>query len=116
MNMRALNWPAIGFGAASGLFASLVLFAFLFGIGRNVVVLLAILMFGFFVAGYVSGRFALTEPHLSGGMAALIMFFIITVVTISGPGLNIIGVTAFGIGAAVFGPLGGDVGYRRSKS
>ena len=116
MNMRVLNWPAIGFGAASGLFASLVLFALLFGVGRNTAVQIGIMMFGFFVAGYVSGRFALVEPQLSGGMAALILFFLITVVTISGAGLNLIGIAVFGIGAAIFGPLGGAIGFHRNNS
>lgn len=116
MNLRDLNWPAIAFGAASGLFASLVLFALLFGIGQNTVAQIFILMFGFFVAGFVSGRFALVEPQLSGGMAALLLFFVITVVTISGAGLNLLGIAVFGVGAAVFGPLGGTVGYRRNNS
>jgi hypothetical protein len=116
MNMGSLNWPAIGFGAASGLATSLLLFAVLFGLGQNAAIQIAILMFGFFVAGYVSGRFALAEPHLSGAMASLILFFVITVVTISGAGLNLLGIAVFGIGAAVFGPLGGSVGYRRHNS
>jgi hypothetical protein len=116
MDMRTLNWPAIGFGSASGLATSLVLFAVLFGLGQNAGVQIAILMFGFFIAGYVSGRFALAEPQLSGGLAALILFFVITVVTISGAGLNLLGILVFGIGAAVFGPLGGTVGYRRHNS
>ena len=77
---------------------------------------LGIMMFGFFVAGYVSGRFALVEPQLSGGMAALILFFLITVVTISGAGLNLIGIAVFGIGAAIFGPMGGTIGYQRNNS
>lgn len=116
MQLRTLNWPAIGFGSASGLATSLVLFALLFGLGQNAGVQIVILMFGFFVAGYVSGRFALSEPQLSGGLAALILFFVITVVTISGAGLNLLGILVFGIGAAVFGPLGGSVGYRRHNS
>ncbi len=116
MEFRTLHWAAIGFGAASGLFTSLVLFVALFGVGENAAVQIVILLFGFFVAGYVAGRFALTDPQLTGGVAALILFFLITVVTISGAGLNLIGIAVFGIGAAVLGPIGGSVGYRRRNT
>lgn len=116
MNLRVLNWPAVGFGAVVGLFSSLVLFALLFGLGRNAAIQVGIVMIGFFIAGYVSGRFALVEPQLSGGMSALILFFIITVVTISGVGPNLLGIAVFGIGAAILGPIGGTVGYRRHNS
>jgi len=114
--MRHLNWPGIFFGAAAGLFANLLLFVLLFGIGTNALAQILIQMLGFFIAGYVSGRFALSEPRLSGGFAALALFFFVVVLTITGDGLNLLGLLVFGTGAALLGPMGGAIGYNRTKA
>ncbi|MCZ7532876.1 MAG: hypothetical protein M5U23_05665 [Acidimicrobiia bacterium] len=114
MNLRDLNWPGIALGTGVGLFSSLLLFVVLFGLGNNAVVQIIIFMMGFFISGYVAGRFALTEPRLSGGFAALGLFFAVAVLTITGDGLNLFGLVVFGTGAALLGPAGGAVGYNRS--
>lgn len=114
MNMRDLNWPGIALGTGVGLFSSLLLFVVLFGFGNNGVVQIFIFMVGFFVAGYVAGRFALSEPRLSGGFAALGLFFAVAVLTITGDGLNLLGLIVFGTGAALLGPAGGAVGYNQA--
>jgi hypothetical protein len=114
--MRHLNWPGIFFGAAAGLFANLLLFVALAGIGTNLAVQILIQMFGFFVAGYVAGRFALSDPKISGGFAALALFFFIVILTISGNGLNVVGLVVFGGAASLLGPAGGAVGYNRRNT
>lgn len=111
--MRHLNWPAIFFGAGAGLAASLLLFALSFGLGTNIVALLIIQSFGFFIAGFVSGRYALSEPMLSGGVASLVLWVAIVLLTITD--FSLIGSLALGIGAMVLGPYGGAVGYNRRK-
>lgn len=116
--MRDLNWPGILFGAGAGAASSLLLFAVAFGLGSNIVVLVVILMVGFFVAGYVSGHYALVEPRMSGGFAALAMLFavVILIISASGDGVNLIGLVVLGTGAAFLGPAGGAVGYNRRKA
>jgi hypothetical protein len=115
--MRDLNWPGILFGAGAGVASSLLLFAVVFGLGSNIAVQVPILMVSFFVAGYVSGHYALTEPRMSGGFAALVMLFVIVGFSISarGDGVNLIGLAVLGVGAALLGPAGGAVGYNRRK-
>lgn len=97
--------------------SSLLLFAVVLGLGSNIVVLLVILMVGFFIAGYVAGHYALTEPRLSGGLAALAMLFaiVILIVSVRGDGLNLVGLVLLGFAAAFAGPAGGAVGYNRRK-
>lgn len=115
MRLSHLNWASIMFGSGAGLFASLLLFAVSLGLGANTLVQILIQFIGFFVAGSVAGRFALVDPTLSGGMAALILFFGITAVTIGGTGLNIIGIVVLGTVAAFIGTSGGAVGHGLQK-
>jgi hypothetical protein len=116
VSLRHLNWPSIAFGAALGLAANLVLFGLALGVGRNVLTQVVIQMVGFFVAGYFAGRFALVEPRLSGGFAALILFFLVVVVTVSGETFNLPGLIVLGTAAALLGPAGGAIAYNRAKS
>lgn len=115
MRLRDLNWPSITFGAALGLATNLVVFGLSLSLGQNVLVQLVIQLIGFFVAGYFAGRFALIEPRLSGGFAALILFFLVVALTISGESFNFLGLLALGVAAVVIGPAGGAVAYNRSK-
>ena len=115
MTLRHLNWPSITFGAALGLATNLVLFGLALGAGRNVLTQVVIQMIGFFVAGYFAGRFALVEPRLSGGFAALILFFLVVVVTVSGETFNLPGLIVLGTAAALLGPAGAAVAFNRTK-
>jgi hypothetical protein len=115
MRLSHLNWPSIIFGSAAGLFSSLLLFAVSLGLGDSTVVRIIIQLLGFFIAGFIAGRFALVEPTLSGGLAALILFFGITVVTVDGSGLDIVGVVFLGTISAFIGTAAGGLGYRRQK-
>jgi hypothetical protein len=115
VRLAHLNWASIIFGSGAGLFTSLLLFAVSFGLGGSTVVQIMIQFFGFFVAGFVAGRFSLVEPTLSGGLAALTLFFGITAVTIGGTGLNVVGIVVLGMVAAFIGTLGGGVGHGRQK-
>ncbi|MDA2979277.1 MAG: hypothetical protein O3B42_05890 [Actinomycetota bacterium] len=115
VRLRHLNWPSITFGAALGLTTNLVLFGLALGLGRNVLTQVAIQMVGFFVAGSFAGRFALVEPRLSGGFAALILFFLVVVVTVSGETFNLPGLIVLGTAAALLGPAGGAIAYNRTK-
>jgi hypothetical protein len=67
---------------------------------------------GFLVAGIVAGRFSLADPQLAGGVAALILFFLLAAITLPADGVNLVGLLVFGAGAAVLGPLGGAIGHR----
>lgn len=113
MNLRDLNWAAIAFGLGAGLFTSLLLFVVLLGLGRNGVVQIMILLAAFFVSGYVAGRFALTEPRLSGGFAALGVFFFIALLSLTGGSPNLVGLIIFGAVAILVGGTGGAAGYNR---
>jgi hypothetical protein len=115
MKLSHLNWASIVFGAAAGLFTSLLLFAVSAGLGANTLVQIALQFVGFFVAGYVAGRFALVEPTLSGGLSSLILFFGITAVTVGGTGLNIVAIVVLGMVSAFIGTMAGGVGFARQK-
>jgi hypothetical protein len=115
VRLSHLNWASIIFGSGAGLFTSLLLFAVSFGLGANAFVQVIIQFIGFFVAGFTAGRFALVDPTLSGGMAALILFFGITVVTVGGSGLNIVGIVFLGMISAFIGTFAGGVGHSRQK-
>ncbi len=112
MQFQSLHWPAILFGSASGLFTSLVLFALLAGLGSNTLARVALMLLGFFVAGVVAGRFSLVDPELAGSVSALILFFVLAAITVSGGTANLVAIAVFGVGAAALGPVGGSIGHR----
>jgi hypothetical protein len=103
------------FGSVAGLFVSMLIFAASLGLGSNGLVQLFIQLIGFFVAGFVAGRFALVDPTLSGGMAALILFFGVTVVTVGSAGVTIVGIVVLGTVAAFIGTAAGSLGHARRK-
>ena len=115
MRLSQLNWASIVFGSAAGLFTSLLLFAASLSLGANTFVQVIIQFIGFFVAGFIAGRFALVDPSLSGGMAALILFFGVTVVTVGSSGVTVVGVVVLGMVAAIIGTGAGSVGHARRK-
>ena len=115
MRLSHLNWASIIFGSVAGLFSSMLLFAASLGLGSSTLVQLFIQLIGFFVAGFVAGRFALVDPTLSGGMAALFLFFGITVVTVGNAGVTIVGIVVLGMIAAIIGTAAGSVGHARRK-
>jgi len=96
-------------------FTSLVLFALLAGLGSSTIVQVVLMLAGFFVAGVVAGRFSLVEPQLAGGLSALILFFLLAAITVSGGTGNLIAIAGFGLGAAALGPLGGSVGHNTTE-
>ena len=110
MRLSHLNWASIGFGSVAGLFTSLLLFAASFSLGGHTAVQVVIQFIGFFVAGLIAGRFALVDPSLSGGMASLILFFGITVVTVGGTDINVVGLVVLGTISALIGTAAGSVG------
>ncbi len=116
MPFRHLNWAAIGFGAGAGLFSSLVLFVILFGLGENAAVQIGIVAIGYFIAGVVAGRFSLADARLSGGIAAMGLFFVMSLVTVTGGSVPIVWLLVFGTAAAIIGPIGGTIGYGRRDS
>lgn len=114
--LRELHWMGIVFGAATGLVASLFLFAFSGPVGGNVVGQLVIQLLGFIVAGYVAGRFSLVHPFAAGRIAALILFFAIAALTISaGAGANIAGLIVLSV-LALGGGMGGAVIAERRRT
>ena len=115
MRLSHLNWAGVIFGSAAGLFTIFVLFVMSFGLGSNGIVQISLLLTGFFVAGYVAGRFALVEPTLSGGMAALILFFGLVVFIVNEVGLTTVGIVVLGMAVTIVGNAGGAVGHRRQK-
>jgi hypothetical protein len=115
VRLSHLNWASIIFGSIGGLFTSLLLFAASFSLGNNTLVQIIIQFVGFFVAGFVAGRFALVDPSLSGGMASLILFFGITVVTVGGTDINVIGIVVLGMISAIIGTAAGSVGQASRK-
>ena len=115
MRLSRLNWASIIFGSVAGLFTSMLLFAASLGLGSNTLVQLIIQLIGFFVAGFVAGRFALVDPSLSGGMASLILFFGITVVTVGGTDINVVGIVVLGMISAIIGTAAGSVGHAHRK-
>ncbi|GMQ94032.1 MAG: hypothetical protein BMS9Abin12_1514 [Acidimicrobiia bacterium] len=112
--LRELHWAGIVFGAASGLVASFVLFAFSGSLGGNLVTQIIIQSLGFVVAGYVAGRFSLIHGITAGGVAALSLFFIIAAATIAaGAGANIFGLVLLGFLAIFGGSAGAELAERR---
>ena len=115
MRLSLLNWAGIIFGSAAGLFTIFVLFVMSLGLGSNGFVQILLLLTGFFVAGYVAGRFALVEPTLSGGMAALILFFGLVVFIVKEIGLTTVGIVVLGMIVTMIGNAGGALGQSRQK-
>jgi hypothetical protein len=115
VRLSRLNWAGVIFGSVAGLFTIFVLFVLSFGLGSNAFLQIALLLAGFFVAGHVAGRFALVEPTLSGGMAALILFFGLVVFIVKEVGLTTVGIVVLGMIVTMVGNAGGALGHRRQK-
>lgn len=65
-------------------------------------------------AGYLAGRFAHTGAAVNGGMAGLLIFFFVGVVSIlSGTAPNPFELVMLGLVAAVLGSAGGALADRR---
>ena len=105
--LRQLHWSGIIFGAATGLAASMALFALSGPLGDNIVVLIAIALAGFVAAGYIAGRFSLVNKSIAGRIAALLQFFAIaTFMVATGTNPNVLGLLILGILAIIGGAAG----------
>lgn len=115
--LRELHWTGIVFGAATGLIASYVLFAFSGSVGEMVLGQLIIQFIGFIAAGYVAGRFSLVHVFAAGRIAALLLFFVIAGITVAaGAGANIAGLLLLGVLALGGGMVGALVAERLRNS
>lgn len=84
--MPRLNWGAVILSSLAGLAAGFALLAVVSGAGDTVGTL-AVLIFAQyltqFVTGFLSARMALHEPLLHGAIAALLLFFVATMLTLA---------------------------------
>jgi len=110
--IRELHWTGILFGAATGLVASMALFALSGRLGTNLIVLLVAATAGFISAGFIAGRLSLVHEIVAGRIASLLQFFALaTFMVVLGTNPNILGLLLLGVLAM----LGGTVGARWSK-
>jgi predicted membrane-bound spermidine synthase len=104
---RELHWTGIVFGAATGLVASMILFALSGPLGGNLIVLIVIALAGFVTAGYIAGRFSLVHRRFAGRIAGLMQFFAVATFMIAvGARPNIFGLLLLGVLAIVGGTAG----------
>ncbi len=116
-----IRWPAVLFGALTGLAASLAVFVVLGVVGvidtaRDSIPLILLIYGGQFLAGYIGGRYAATNAALHGGLAALGLFFLTSAFSVAAgndPALATIVVSL--VVAAVIGTAGGALAEGRDQ-
>lgn len=105
--VRSLNWSGIAFGAGTGLVVGLILSLIVGGGEGPAAVLVLIQILAFTVAGYIAGRFSLTNAIAAGGFAGLLLFFLLaTVAILADTDLNGISFVLFGLIALLLGSAG----------
>ncbi|MDK1019229.1 MAG: hypothetical protein QGD89_07505 [Actinomycetota bacterium] len=115
--LRRLHWAGILFGAGTGLVVALSLFALLGVIATNVVAQVLIQFIAFLAAGYVAGRFSLINGTLAGGIASLVLLFVLAVLTIAaGAAANVFGLLFLGLLAIGGGSAGAEFAEKRRRT
>ena len=105
----------------AGLGGGLIVFLLLAVVGLagpdgNAIVLIFLQFLSLDVAGYVAGRFTSPNPVLNGGMAGLLLFLVIAVISLAAAArLSPFELGFLGIVAAVLGSTGGALAEWRRR-
>ena len=116
---RELNWSGILFGVGAGLVFGLIA-TIAISVFDGGTFFQVIIQFGaFFLAGWVAGRFSLVGSMLSGGFAALLLYFGLAVISVmGGTDIQPVAILFFGITAPVLGTAGAvlaEIGRRKAE-
>ncbi|MEN8040730.1 MAG: hypothetical protein ABFR95_04435 [Actinomycetota bacterium] len=114
--LREIHWSGVIMGTGVGLVSGLLLFVIAGPLGANTFVQLVIQGLAFGAAGYAAGRFSLVHHELSGGISALLLFFLIAASTIAGGAdANPAGLVLLGVMAVFAGTGGGHLAEVRRR-
>ena len=115
--LRALPWRAIGVGSGAGLATGLVL-TLVTGAGDAPAgVQVTIQIVAFAVAGAVTGFIAPVAGVVSGGFAALALYFLLAGVSVSsGADLHPVAILVFGVMAILIGTGGAAIVHAARRS